>query len=62
MLGFKNWLVESPLKQKRKKKSGEQSDNQGSGEGGNLDHEREANRFDQEIPEPVVYFFTEYRL
>jgi hypothetical protein len=62
MLGFRNWLLESPLKQKRKKKNGEQSNNQGSGESGDIDHKGEANRYDQEIPEPVVYFFTEYRL
>jgi hypothetical protein len=62
MLGFRNWLLESPFKKKRKKKNGEQSNNQGSGEGGNFDHKGEADRFNQEIPEPVVHLFTEYGL
>lgn len=59
MKSFIDWL-QSRTKHKGKK-NGEQYCYQGSGKSGYDNHQGQANRLDQEIPEPIVYRFTEPR-
>jgi hypothetical protein len=60
MMGFLEW-VEFNRKRKEKKVTDVRSISQSGQENGNVDHKGQANRFDQEIPEPIVYRFTEPR-
>ena len=60
MMGFIEW-VEFNRKKKEKEEKNVRSISQSSQENGNVDHKGQANRFDQEIPEPIVYRFTEPR-
>jgi hypothetical protein len=60
MMGFLEW-VEFNRKKKGKEEKNVRSISQSSQENGNVDHKGQANRFDQEIPEPIVYRFTEPR-
>jgi hypothetical protein len=59
MLGFREWLIEEAKKPKKKDKKNESPSHQGSREVGNVDNQREADRFDQEIKPPVVHYFPE---
>ena len=56
MLSFKEWIKLNP---KSKEKKNVKSTNQGSSEVGNVDHQRQTNRFDQEIKPPIVHYFPE---
>jgi hypothetical protein len=58
MLGFLEW-VEFNRKKKEKEENNVGSISQSSKEDGIVDHKRQADRFNQEIPEPIVYCFTE---
>jgi hypothetical protein len=58
MMGFLEW-VEFNRKKKAKDKKDVGSISQSSQENGNVDIKRQADRFNQEISEPVVYRFTE---
>ena len=60
MLGFLEW-VEFNKKKKEKEAKNVGSISQSGKENGNVDHKGQADRFDQEIPEPIVYRFTEPR-
>jgi len=60
MMGFLEW-VEFNKKKKQKEEKNVGSISQSSQENGNVDHKRQADRFDQEIPEPIVYRFSEPR-
>jgi hypothetical protein len=59
MWSFRVWLNEEAKKPKKKDKNGKQSNHQGSGAFGDANHKGEVNRFNQEIPEPIVHFFPE---
>ena len=60
MWSFRGWIKEEAKKPKKKdKKNGDKSNHQGSGALGDANHQREVNRFNQEIPEPVVHVFPE---
>ena len=56
MLSFKEWIKLNP---KKKEEKNVKSTNQGSPEVGNVDRQRQANRFDQEIKPPIVHYFPE---
>jgi hypothetical protein len=56
MLSFKEWIKLNP---KSKERKNVKSTNQGSPEVGNVDHQRQANRFDQEIKPPIIHYFPE---
>ena len=58
MLSFIDWLREEAIKKKRKK-NGEQYSNQGSGKVGNVDHQGQVDRSNQEVQSADVYFFPE---
>ena len=58
MLSFIDWLREEAIKKKRKK-NGEQHSNQGSGKVGNVDHQGQVDRLNQEVQSADVYFFPE---
>jgi hypothetical protein len=58
MLSFINWLNEEALKKKRKK-NGEQHGNQGSGKVGDVDHQGQADRSNQEVHSADVHYFPE---
>jgi hypothetical protein len=58
MLGFKDWVKEEALKKKRKK-DGEHHSNQGSGKIGNVDHQGQADRSNQEVHSADVHYFPE---
>ena len=58
MMGFLEW-VEFNKKKKQKEEKNVRSISQSSKEDGIVDHKRQADQFDQEIPEPIVYRFTE---
>jgi hypothetical protein len=58
MMGFLEW-VEFNKKKKQKEEKNVGSISQAGSKNGNVDHQGQANRFDQEIPEPIVYRFTE---
>ena len=58
MMGFLEW-VEFNRKKKEKDKKNVGSNSQSSQENGDVNHQRQTDRFNQEIPEPVVYRFTE---
>lgn len=60
MMSFIEW-IEFDRKKKEKEGKNVRSISQSGQENGNVDHKRQANRFDQEIPEPIVYRFTEPR-
>jgi hypothetical protein len=60
MMGFLEW-VEFNKKKKQKEEKNVGSISQAGSKNGNVDHQGQANRFDQEIPEPIVYHFTEPR-
>jgi hypothetical protein len=60
MMGFLEW-VEFNKKKKQKEEKNVGSISQAGSKNGNVDHQGQANRFDQEIPEPIVYRFTEPR-
>jgi hypothetical protein len=60
MMGFLEW-VEFNKKKKQKEEQNVGSISQAGSENRNVDNKRQANRFDQEIPEPIVYRFTEPR-
>ena len=60
MWSFRGWLKEEAKNPKKKdKKNGDKSNQQGSGAFGDANHQREVNRFNQEIPEPVIHIFPE---
>jgi len=60
MWSFRDWLKAEAKKPKRKdKKNGDKPNHQGSGTLRDLNHQGEVNRFNQEIPEPIVHFFPE---
>ena len=58
MDSFIVWLQEEALKKKRKK-NGEQHDNQGSGKVGNVDHQGQIDRNDQKIISNDVLYIAE---
>jgi hypothetical protein len=58
MVSFIVWLQEEALKKKRKK-NGEQHDNQGSGKVGNVDHQGQIDRNDQKIISNDVLYIAE---
>lgn len=58
MVGFIDWLDEEALRKKRKK-NGEQHDNQGSGKVGNVDHQGQVDRNDQKIISNDVLYIAE---
>ena len=60
MMGFLEW-VEFNKKKKEKEEKNVRSISQSSKEDGNVDHKGQADRFNQEISEPIVYRFTEPR-
>ena len=60
MLGFLEWM-EFKRKNKEKEEKNVGSISQSGQKSGNVDHQGQADRFDQEIPEPIVYRFTEPR-
>jgi hypothetical protein len=60
MMGFLEW-VEFNRKKKERERKNVGSISQTGSENGNVDHQGQANRFDQEISEPIVYRFTEPR-
>lgn len=60
MMGFIEW-VDHERKRKEKVEKNVRSISESSQENGNVDLKGQANRFDQEIPEPIVYRFTEPR-
>ena len=58
MESFIDWLHEEALKKKRKK-NGEQHDNQGRGKVGNVDHQGQIDRNDQKIISNDVLYIAE---
>jgi hypothetical protein len=58
MMGFLEW-VEFNKKKKQKEDKNVRSISQSSQENGTINHKGQADRLDQEIPEPIVYRFTE---
>jgi hypothetical protein len=58
MMGFLEW-VEFNRKKKEKDKKNVGYISQAGSKNGDVNHQRQADRFDQEIPEPIVYRFTE---
>jgi hypothetical protein len=58
MMGFLEW-VEFNKKKKQKEEKNVGSISQAGSKNGNINHQGQADRFDQEIPEPIVYRFTE---
>lgn len=58
MMGFLEW-VEFNRKKKDKEKRNVGSISQTGSENRNVDIKGQADRFNQEIPEPIVYRFTE---
>jgi hypothetical protein len=58
MLSFIDWLREEAIKKKRKK-NGEQHSNQGSGKVGNVDHQGQVDRLNQEVQSADVHYFPE---
>jgi hypothetical protein len=60
MMGFLEW-VEFNKKKKEKEEKNVGSISQAGSKNGNVNHQGQADRFDQEIPEPIVYRFTEPR-
>lgn len=58
MMGFLEW-VEFNKKKKQKEEKNVGSISQASSKNGNVDIKGQVDRFDQEIPEPIVYRFTE---
>jgi len=58
MDSFIDWLYEEALKKKRKK-NGEQHGNQGSGKVGNVDHQGQVDRSNQEVHSNSIYVFPE---
>ena len=60
MLSFKEWLVEEAKKPKKKKEDKDvNSTGQGSTEIGNVYHQRQAPRSNQEVQSTVVHYFPE---
>jgi len=60
MLGFLEW-VEFNRKKKEKEEKNVRSVSQSGQESGAINHKGQADRLDQEIPEPIVYRFSEPR-
>jgi hypothetical protein len=58
MMGFLEW-VEFNRKKKQKEEKNVGSISQAGSQNGNVDHKRQADRFNQEIAEPIFYRFTE---
>jgi hypothetical protein len=58
MMGFLEW-VEFNKKKKQKEDKNVGSISQAGSENGDVNHQRQTDRFNQEIPEPIVYRFTE---
>ena len=58
MMSFIEW-VEFNKKKKQKEDKNVRSISQSGQENGIVDHKGQADRFNQEIPEPIVYRFTE---
>ncbi|QWD89223.1 hypothetical protein GQ367_01740 [Polynucleobacter sp. MWH-CaK5] len=58
MMGFLEW-VEFNKKKKQKEDKNVGSISQTGSENRNVNIKRQADRFDQKIPEPIVYRFTE---
>jgi hypothetical protein len=58
MMGFLEW-VEFNKKKKQKEEKNVGSISQAGSKNGDVDIKGQADRFDQEIPEPVVYRFTD---
>ena len=58
MVGFIDWLNEEAIKKKRKK-NGEQYDNQGSGKIRNVDHQGQVDRSNQEVESNNIHVFPE---
>ena len=60
MLSFKEWLKEEAKNPKKKKESKYvKSTDQGSAEIGNVYHQRQAPRSNQEVQSAVVHYFPE---
>ena len=60
MLGFLEW-VEFNRKKKEKEEKNVGSISKSGQESGTINHKGQADRLDQEIPEPIVYRFSEPR-
>jgi hypothetical protein len=58
MMGFLEW-VEFNRKRKEKKVTDVRSISQSSQENGDVNNQRQTDRFDQEIPTTVVHYFSE---
>jgi hypothetical protein len=58
MMGFLEW-VEFNKKKKQKEEKNVGSISQAGSKNRNIDIKGQADRLDQEIPEPIVYRFTE---
>jgi hypothetical protein len=58
VLSLIEW-IEFNLKKKEREAKNVGSNSQAGSKNGNVDIKGQADRFDQEIPEPVVYRFTE---
>jgi hypothetical protein len=60
MLSFKEWLAEEAKKPKKKKEDKDvKSTNQGSTEVGNVYHQGQTSRPNQEVQPAVVHYFPE---
>lgn len=60
MMGFLEW-VEFNRKKKEKDKKNVGYISQAGSKNGDVNHQRQADRFDQEISEPIIYRFTEQK-
>ena len=58
MMGFLEW-VEFNRKKKEREKKDVRSVSKSGQENRSINHKGETNRYDQEVPEPIVYRFTE---
>ena len=58
MLGFTEWLYNEEI-QKKRKRNGEQHSNQGSGKVGDVDHQGQVDRSNQEVQSADVHYFPE---
>jgi len=59
MMGFIEWVHHERKRKEKEDKKNVRSISQSSQDNRKVDHKGQANRFDQEIPEPIVYRFTE---
>lgn len=58
MMGFLEWVEFNRKKREREKKN-VGSVSQSGEENGSINHKGQADGFNQEIPEPIIYTFTE---